>query len=115
MESKELRHLYSGQSIAEYVILIAIVSAVLVGMQVYMKRGIQAVVRVAADQVGSQEDANETAKDGVWIDESSQTGSSSGVTRKRSFVDGSYRTDVNQASQGDVPHDQSHSDRDKTY
>lgn len=41
----------SGQSISEYVILIGIVSMALLAMQTYMKRGIQAVVKVAADEM----------------------------------------------------------------
>ncbi len=43
-----------AQSISEYVILIGIVALALIGMQVYMRRGIQAVVKTAADQIGDQ-------------------------------------------------------------
>ncbi len=43
-----------AQSISEYVILIGLVSMALIGMQVYMKRGIQAVVKEAADELGQQ-------------------------------------------------------------
>lgn len=45
-----------GQSILEYAILIAVVIAALTAMQVYAKRGIQAGIKTAADQIGTQED-----------------------------------------------------------
>jgi len=45
-----------GQAIVEYAILIGIVTAAIVGMQVYAKRGIQAGIKLAADQVGNQLD-----------------------------------------------------------
>lgn len=45
---------FKAQSISEYVILIGIIALALIGMQVYMRRGIQAVVKVAADQIGDQ-------------------------------------------------------------
>lgn len=40
-----------GQSVAEYAILIALISMAIAGMQLYAKRGIQAGVKVAADQL----------------------------------------------------------------
>lgn len=43
-----------GQSITEYILLIGIVTAALLGMQVYMKRGIQAVIKSASDEMGEQ-------------------------------------------------------------
>lgn len=43
-----------AQSTSEYVILIGIISLVLIGMQTYMKRGIQAVIKVSADEIGEQ-------------------------------------------------------------
>ncbi len=45
-----------GQSISEYAILLGLVIAVLVGIQLYAKRGLQAAVKVAADQLGEQPD-----------------------------------------------------------
>ena len=44
-----------GQSIVEYAVLIAMVIAALTGMQIYAKRGIQAGVKAAADQIGDQQ------------------------------------------------------------
>lgn len=44
-----------GQSFAEYAILISVVTAALLAMQIYMKRGIQAVVKYSTDQWGNQD------------------------------------------------------------
>jgi len=87
----------NGQGIIEYVILIAVVSAALLGMQVYMQRGIQAVARIASDEVGSQVDSLEDA------DKSANTTSgteeySTGTTRSRELLGGIKRTDFDQAS-----------------
>jgi Flp pilus assembly pilin Flp len=43
-----------GQSTLEYAIIIAVVVAALVGMQVYMKRGLQGKIKEATDQIGEQ-------------------------------------------------------------
>jgi len=43
-----------GQSITEYIVLIGLVSMAIIGMQVYMKRGIQAAIKLSADELGSQ-------------------------------------------------------------
>lgn len=43
-----------AQSILEYTIIIAIVGAALFAMQLYFRRSIQAVVKLAADEVGEQ-------------------------------------------------------------
>lgn len=41
---------------AEYAVLIGIVAAALLAMQIYAKRGLQAGLKTAADQIGSQAD-----------------------------------------------------------
>jgi len=46
-----------AQSITEYAVLLGIVSLALIGMQVYMKRGLQAAVKDAANELGPQENA----------------------------------------------------------
>jgi len=46
-----------GQNILEYSVIIGIVVAALMVMQVYMKRGIQAATKVAADQLSFQNTA----------------------------------------------------------
>ena len=43
-----------GQTITEYLLIFAIVSAAILGMQVYAKRGIQAAVKTAADQMSPE-------------------------------------------------------------
>ncbi len=50
----KLRRNSRAQSLSEYVLLIAVVTAALIGMQTYMKRGVQGVVQVAADAIGDQ-------------------------------------------------------------
>ena len=40
-----------GQTILEYLMIFAVVSAAILGMQVYAKRGIQATMKTAADQM----------------------------------------------------------------
>lgn len=48
---------WKAQSLIEYSLILAIVGAALIGMQLYMKRGLQGVVKTAADQLGTQEGA----------------------------------------------------------
>lgn len=44
-----------AQSIIEYALLLGIIGLALGAMQLYFKRGIQAAIKVSADQLGSQE------------------------------------------------------------
>ena len=48
-----------GQSIVEYAMIITILSVVLYYMGTGIKRGVQSLVKVTSDQVGSQEDADQ--------------------------------------------------------
>ncbi len=94
-----------AQSVSEYAILIGIITLALVGMQVYMKRGIQGVVKMAADEVGSQRDAEETDVLKGTKQQSQSRSITSGATqgtphlpqgatrRVRAFVGGSQRVD----------------------
>lgn len=41
----------TGQSLAEYAVLLGVVVAVIVAMQVYARRGIQAVLKISADEL----------------------------------------------------------------
>ena len=43
--------MFIGQAIVEYAVLIGIVTAALVTMQTYIKRGVQAGIKAAADQI----------------------------------------------------------------
>lgn len=46
----------NGQQIIEYGVLIAAITTALLVMSVYTKRGLQAVIKDSADQIGSQAD-----------------------------------------------------------
>lgn len=48
-----------AQSILEYAVLLGLAGIALFSMQVYFKRGIQSVIKVAADEVGSQKGSEE--------------------------------------------------------
>lgn len=74
-----------AQSLIEYSLILAIIGAVLLGMQVYMKRGIQGVVKTAADQLGPQQGAQ------VLIDFKKQTSSITVTSGARA---GAVRTQV---------------------
>jgi len=45
-----------AQSILEYIVLVGIIAAALTAMQFYFRRAIQAAVKVAADEIGSQKE-----------------------------------------------------------
>ena len=46
----------AGQAMTEFAILAGLIIAALVGMQLYTKRSIQAVVKKASDEIGDQAD-----------------------------------------------------------
>jgi Flp pilus assembly pilin Flp len=48
-----------GQTILEYTILVGIVSVVLYYMGTGIKRGVQSMIKVTADQVGNQQNADQ--------------------------------------------------------
>lgn len=50
------RKKYRGQSLGEYAVLFAIVVAAFVGMQVFIKRGVQGGIKICSDQIGNQQD-----------------------------------------------------------
>ena len=43
-----------GQSIAEYALLIAVVTTAIMAMNVYIKRGVQAGIKISTDQFANQ-------------------------------------------------------------
>ena len=47
---------HSGQAIMEYAILIGVVTAAMLGMQLYAKRSLQAGIKTAADQLSPYPD-----------------------------------------------------------
>ncbi|MBN2097053.1 MAG: hypothetical protein JW714_01090 [Candidatus Omnitrophica bacterium] len=44
-----------GQSVFEYAIILGVVGVALMAMQVYLRRGIQSGIRIAADELGEQD------------------------------------------------------------
>ena len=53
------RQIGAGQSIMEYILLIGIVTVALTFMGPLFKRGLQSVVKVTADQIGDQRNADQ--------------------------------------------------------
>ena len=61
-----------AQSLSEYVALILLVVFALFAMRTYIQRGIQAVVKNAADQLGDQSKGTRvTDKNNIWPDKGS--------------------------------------------
>ncbi|MBI3319016.1 MAG: hypothetical protein HYZ89_00285 [Candidatus Omnitrophica bacterium] len=54
LRSNQRSSAFKGQAIVEYAILIGVVTAAIVGMQAYAKRGLQAGIKLMADQLGDQ-------------------------------------------------------------
>jgi Flp pilus assembly pilin Flp len=52
-----------GQTILEYTIIIGIVAIVFVYMGAGMKRGLQSMIKVTADQIGNQENSDQDFND----------------------------------------------------
>jgi len=50
-----------AQSTLEYAVLISVVVAALLGIQIYVKRGVQGRLRSSTDQIGEQFDAKKTS------------------------------------------------------
>lgn len=82
-----------AQSISEYVLVIGIVSIALISMQAYMKRGVQAVIKVASDQAGNQSAEEIDVQKGTKTD-SQITTLNQDSERLQSFVGGSQTTTV---------------------
>ncbi|MFC1510575.1 hypothetical protein ACFL49_02835 [Candidatus Omnitrophota bacterium] len=64
-----------AQTFLEYVIILTIVTSALYAVTPQMKRGIQSMIKVAADLIGTQEDAEqsrETDDDGYMVYSNSQ-------------------------------------------
>ncbi|HQP10280.1 MAG TPA: hypothetical protein PKV41_02715 [Candidatus Omnitrophota bacterium] len=67
-----------GQVIAEYTMVIGVVVMVLMAMSVMIKRGLQGMVKVVADQVGNQKDADQKVeKSGYLVSQYTSTRMSS--------------------------------------
>ena len=91
-----------AQSVIEYAILLALVGAALAGMQVYMKRGLQGVVKFQADQLGPQQyQFQQTNPNGAMIPFGNVTADSVSDSAKQGTVrtivseGGSERREIN--------------------
>ncbi len=65
-----------GQTIVEYTIIVGIVTVVLFYMGTGVKRGVQSLVKVTADQVGSQQNADQDFNDtrqGYMVNSTTET------------------------------------------
>ncbi len=87
-----------GQGIIEHVLLVGIVVAALLAMSVYIKRGIQGVIRVASDEIGRQEDAEEIDPQKGTKTNSNLVTKTEGIERQRVFKGGSQERDVERVS-----------------
>ena len=96
-----------GQSIVEYSMLIGFIVIVLYYMGTGVKRGVQSLVKVTADQVGNQSDADQSFnQQHQGILESSSTYSNS--SRKRSMLESgstSYTTNMGTNEETDTQMD----------
>ena len=83
-----MRH---GQTLLEYLLLFAVISAAMLGMQVYAKRGIQAVVKTVVDEM-SPVPGDTSGKDAQALGMRQESGdrqkqiSSGSVLEKRSVI-----------------------------
>lgn len=68
----------SGQQVLEYALCLAAVTAVLIGMQLYVKRGLQARYKAGAGQIFSGMPASTTQYDPYYIESS--------VTETRNYI-----------------------------
>jgi hypothetical protein len=50
----------NAQAISEYLVLITLIAAALTVMQIYFRRSVQAVVKIAADEIGGQKEGAAT-------------------------------------------------------
>lgn len=48
-----------AQSLMEYTIVISIITAVLVAMNTFLRRGVQGMVKLMADEIGNQQEAEQ--------------------------------------------------------
>lgn len=71
----------------EYISLVGIVVIVLISMNVFIRRGIQGMVKVVADQVGNQQDADQKFDDTGHLIGSNTWTSSASIKEERQEYD----------------------------
>jgi hypothetical protein len=87
-----------GQTTFEYAIIIGIVVTALTMMQVYIRRGIQAGIQVAVDEIGIQEGAVEIEPDEGATQNSTTTVASSSTRNTQFLGSGAQATSINQSN-----------------
>jgi len=86
-----------AQSIMEYCLFVGIIALALATMQTYARRGVQAVIKVTADQMGNHTSAQSFEETKTWVKDYGRPLNTQGVTRVNSvkeqkFDDGAYTT-----------------------
>ncbi|TAN61406.1 hypothetical protein EPN16_03230 [bacterium] len=89
-----------AQSLIEYAMVIVVVSAAFMAINGYMKRGIQAQIRMSADELGRQEESEELdlTKGRLKVSGQRMTSEAPGQ-RKREYAGGRQRDDINERSE----------------
>jgi len=91
----------NAQAIAEFLILLTVIAAALGMMQLYFRRSIQSVIKIAADEVGSQkEGAAESDPDMEWFEKhgSDITTNSAGTETETKLLEASVIYGVDETS-----------------
>jgi len=68
MMRKTIKSSRDAQTMLEYSIVLSIVALVFIGMQPFLQRGIQGMIKVVGDQIGNQETADQLLFQGNVID-----------------------------------------------
>ena len=87
-----------SQSILEYAIVLGVVIVALSAMSLYFRRGIQSVIKVAADEVGNQSDSEEIDPLKGVKTSSAIIRQSNATQRNRVFQNDSRINDINMVS-----------------
>lgn len=89
-----------AQSLIEYALVIGVVSSAFLAINVYMKRGIQAQIRISADELGQQKESEEFDLTKGKLEVSGQRMKSEApAQKKQEFSGGRQRSDVNERSE----------------
>lgn len=84
----------SAQSTLEYALIVAVVVGGLIGMQVYIKRGLQGKLKSASDEIGDQySPGNTTSQTNVAVTTTSNESLSGGITTSSSQTTQNRTTD----------------------
>lgn len=99
-QSVRRKRFLTGQAIIEYALFAGVVIAALIAMQGYMKRGIQAVVKASADDIGDEKaggmDSDPLFKRQIMSPVTESTSSTTGTNTFQRAVGGevTYGTDT---------------------